>query len=153
MDSGLGYSYACVAMCGIVGERLVKDALRASVFVEKDGQVQRPNELAFDQFERIEVNGIVLFLKGAKLLGSEACKTAVQLGKLRTAYVHAPGIQPKRDALKAIQLLHTPVEDTVSMFRNFEIKDGVFVRKPAAQKWNDASSYRRPSWSKGCGAR
>lgn len=30
-----GRFYACVAMCGIVGERLVKDALRASVLVKK----------------------------------------------------------------------------------------------------------------------
>ena len=33
-----GYFYSCVAMCGIVGERLVKDMLRNSVLIEKDGK-------------------------------------------------------------------------------------------------------------------
>lgn len=33
-----GYFYSCVAMCGIVGERLIKDLLRSSVLIEKDGK-------------------------------------------------------------------------------------------------------------------
>src|SRR5215470_15344721 len=37
-----GYFYSCVAMCGIVGVRLMKDVLRASVLVQKDGSPQPP---------------------------------------------------------------------------------------------------------------
>ncbi len=129
-----GHFYSCVAMCGIVGERLIKDVLRASVIIEKDGQLQRPQEKAFDQFERVDVNGIVRFLKESELLCSEAAKAADDLGQLRNSYAHARGKKPKDDAIKAIKFLHTLVEDTVSVFKQFEIKDGAFVKKDDPQK-------------------
>ena len=124
-----GHFYSCVAMCGIVGERLIKDVLRASVRIEKDGQVNRPQDKAFDQFERVDVNSIVKFLKESRLLCGEAAKAADDLGQLRNSYAHARGKAPEADAIKAIKYLHTLVEDTVSVFKNFEIKDGVFVKK------------------------
>ena len=34
-----GQFYSCVAMCGIVGERLVKDALRTAVLIERDNRL------------------------------------------------------------------------------------------------------------------
>jgi hypothetical protein len=124
-----GYFYSCVAMCGIVAERLVKDVLRTSVLVQKNGTPQPPPDVAFNQLERVEVNGIIRFLKEAGLLNAEAVKAAESLGQLRNQYAHARGQSPQPDALKAIKLLHTLVEDTVSVFKEFEIKDGIFVRK------------------------
>ena len=128
-----GYFYSCVAMCGIVGERLVKDVLRVSLLIQKEGTTAAPSEKAFDQFERVEVNGIVSFLRESEILSKEAAKAARDLGELRNAYAHARGKDPKSDALKAIQLLHTLVEDTVSVFKEFEIKDGAFVRKAVGE--------------------
>jgi len=37
--------------------------------------------------------------------------------------------EPQADALAAIKYLHQVVEDTVSIFKDHEIKDGNFVRK------------------------
>jgi hypothetical protein len=125
----LGYFYSCVAMCGVVGERLVKDLFRSSILVEKNGQVRRPDEVAFNQFEHIEVSGIVRFLGNAELLSNEAIKAAVKLGELRNRYAHARGQDPQKDALDAIRLLHALVEDTVSVFKDFEIRNGAFMRK------------------------
>ena len=125
----LGYFYSCVAMCGIVGERLVKDLLRASVCVQKNGSVQIPPETAFDQFERVEVSGIARFLKEADLLTDKASKAAEKLGQIRNQYAHARGKKPQQDALKSIKLLHTLVENTVSVFTEFDIIDGAFVRR------------------------
>src|SRR5262249_20041484 len=48
-----GYFYSSVAMCGIVGKRLAKDALRACVLVQKGISTHVPSEKAFDQFERV----------------------------------------------------------------------------------------------------
>lgn len=127
-----GHFYSCVAMCGIVGERLIKDVLRASVRIERDGQVSRPQDKAFDQFERVDVSSIVRFLKESQLLSGEAAKAADDLGQLRNSYAHARGKEPESDAIKAIKYLHTLVEDTVSVFKNFEIKDGAFVKKRKA---------------------
>jgi len=125
-----GHFYSCVAMCGIVGERLIKDAFRASVLVQQSNSPQPPSDAAFDQLERIEVNGIVRFLKEAELLSAEAAKAAESLGQLRNQYAHARGKAPQPDALKAIKLLHILVEDTVSVFK-FEItEDGTFIHGP-----------------------
>ncbi len=125
----LGHFYSCVAMCGIVGERLVKDLLRASVCVQKSGSLQIPPETAFDQFERVEVSGIARFLREADLLTDKASKDAEKLGQIRNQYAHARGKKPQQDALKSINLLHTLVEDTVSVFTEFDFIDGAFVRK------------------------
>jgi hypothetical protein len=129
-----GHFYSCVAMCGIVAERLVKDVFRAAVLVERAGKAARPSDAAFDQFEHVEVSGIVRFLKEAELLSPEAAKAAESLSKLRNQYAHARGKKPDADALEAIKLLHSLVEGTVSAFKDFEIKDGAFVRKASAPK-------------------
>jgi hypothetical protein len=129
-----GHFYSCVAMCGIVGERLIKDMLRASVLIEKEGRVQRPKDTVFDQLERVDVNGIVRFLKEAELLSDEAATAADSLGQLRNRYTHARGKKPEVDAIKAIKLLHALVEATVSVFKDFEIKDGALVKKADTPK-------------------
>ena len=51
----------------------------------------------------------------------------MKLGELRNKYAHARGQASKRDAVKAITLLQTLVDDTVSVFKDFEIKDGALV--------------------------
>jgi hypothetical protein len=135
-----GQFYSCVAMCGIVGERLIKDALRAAVLIEQGGQVCRPSERAFDQLERVEVGGILRFLKETGHLSPEASKAADQLSQLRNGYAHARGKNPGQDAIEAIEHLHALVEGTVSMFKDFEIKNGAFVRKrPAPNLAGDGS--------------
>jgi hypothetical protein len=132
----IGHFYSCVAMCGIVSERLVKDVFRVSIVVQKNDSQQIPPDAAFDQFERVEVIGIIRFLKEADLLSNEAATAAEELGKIRNRYAHARGKNPQQDAFKSIKLLHTLVEDTVSVFKEFDIKDGTFVRKasPSATK-------------------
>lgn len=129
-----GYFYSCVAMCGIVGERLIKDVARASILVERDGHAHRPKESAFDQLERVEINGIVRFLQEADLLSGDAANAAKKLGELRNGYAHARGKDAEKDAAEAITLLHALVEGTVSVFKDFEIRDGALVRKGTAPK-------------------
>jgi len=124
-----GHFYPCVAMCGIVGERLVKDALRVVILIQSEGSVRAPSDKAFAQLERVEVYGIVNFLKETNILSGDAAKAALKLGELRNDYAHARGKAPQSDALRAIKLLHTVVEGTVSAFKDFEIRDGVFVPK------------------------
>ena len=126
-----GNYYSCVAMCGIVGERLVKDVLRAALRIERDGIVHIPSDKALDQLERVETGGVVRFLREADLLSTEAAKAANDLGELRNQYAHARGKKPDLDALKAIKLLQSLVDGTVSMFKDFTINDGIFVPKAA----------------------
>jgi hypothetical protein len=126
-----GHFYSCVAMCGIVGERLVKDVFRTSVLIRKSGSTEEPTEAALDQLERVETIGIVEFLKKTELLLADAADAAKNLGKLRNDYAHSRGKKPEADAAEAIKMLHVLVEGTVSVFKDFEIKDGKLVRKTA----------------------
>lgn len=124
-----GHFYSCVAMCGIVGERLIKDMFRASVFIQIGGNAARPTGAAFDQLERVEVGGIIRFLREAELLSVEAAKAAENLGKLRNQYAHARGKDQNADAISAIRVLHTLIEGTVSVFKDFEMTDRGLVQK------------------------
>jgi hypothetical protein len=127
-----GYFYSCVAMSGIVVERIVKDLLRATVVVQENSTAKIPPSTAFDQFERVEIRGIIGFLKEAELLTTDAARAAVKMGELRNKYAHARGRDAKADAVAALKLVQTVVEDTVSIFKEFEIKDGTLVRKGSA---------------------
>ncbi len=124
-----GYFYSCVAMCGIVGERLIKDLLRASVLIHKAGIATRPSDEASNQLERVDISSISRFLNKAQLLDDAAHKAARDLGELRNDYAHARGKDPHKDAKKAIDLLHTLVEGTVSVFKDFEPTDKGFAPK------------------------
>jgi hypothetical protein len=123
----MGYFYSCVAMCGIVGEKLVKDLLRGSTLVTKDGATTRPTEEAFDQLERVDMSALVRFLNRASLLSDDARRAAEALVGLRNQYAHARGKSPRGDALAAIDKLHVLLEETVSVLKDYEIVDGRFV--------------------------
>jgi hypothetical protein len=129
-----GRFYACVAMCGIVGERLIKDLMRASVLVQTSSGPQTPPTVAFDQLERIQISGVIRFLNEANLLSEEAKNAAIGLTEMRNKYAHARGMSPQSDSLKAIEQLHLMVENTVSMFKDYEIRGGTFAIKAKSPK-------------------
>ncbi len=110
-----GYFYSCVAMCGIVGERYSKDLLRASVLTKNEGAVSTPSEDAFKYLERVEISGIIGFLKETGTLADNAAKAAKDLCELRNSYAHARGKEFGRDARKAIELLHTLIDRTAPL--------------------------------------
>jgi hypothetical protein len=57
-----GHFYSCVAMSGIVAERLVKDLLRQTIMVSKgEGPPMKPTDTAFDQLERVDMSSLVRF--------------------------------------------------------------------------------------------
>ena len=75
------------------------------------------------------MNGIVRFLGKAELLNVDAAKAALKLGEMRNQYAHARGQNPEDDAIKAIKLLHVLIEDTVSVFKEFELEAGALTPK------------------------
>ncbi len=123
----IGYFYSCVAMCGIVSERLIKDLLRHSVLVTGGGQTRQPTDEAFDQLERVDSSAIVRFVNKTGLLSDRARRAADNLIQLRNKYAHARGTSPQADALDAIKQLHDVVEGTVSLLRDYEISGGRFI--------------------------
>ncbi len=129
-----GYFYSCVAMCGIAGERIIKDELRASVLIKRNDQPQIPDYSAFDKLEQCNVSNILYFLNKAGVLSDDVKDTAQKLGGLRNKYAHACGEKPEEDAFKAIENLYKIIEGTVSISKNFEENDGMLFKKDKAPK-------------------
>ena len=73
--------------------------------------------------------GIINFLKEAELLSEKAAKAAKDLVEIRNKYVHARGKNHEKDASDAIKYLHVIVEDTVSIFKDFDLQHGVMMFK------------------------
>ena len=108
-----GYWYACVAMCGIASERIIKDLFRSTVKIESSGKTTPPLPEAFDQLERVDVSSLTRFLRQCGVLSERGFRASDDLAVLRNAYAHARGKSPKSDALRATKLLHVLVEETV----------------------------------------
>ena len=123
--------YACVAMCGIVGERILKDVLRAALRIVVGAAVQVPSAAALDRLEYVEVSAIARFLSRVGLITDDGEKAAERLQQLRNAYAHARGKDPQGDALQAIKKLHELIEGSVSVFKTYDIRDGKLVPKAA----------------------
>ena len=120
-----GYFYSCVAMSGIVAERLVKDLLRQTIMVSKvDGKPERPNDRAFDQLERVDMSSLVKFCKEIGLIDPTTSSAVTELYELRNKYAHGRGKDAIKDSLKAIGMVHQLVETTVSIKSDFEFIDG-----------------------------
>lgn len=124
-----GYFYACVAMCGIVAERIIKNIMRNNVYTVDGNAAYKPSDKAFDQLERVDIRSITNFLAEAKLISADAKAAAINLGDLRNQYAHARGQNPEKDALKAITSLQKIVDETVSILKTHTISEGKLMPK------------------------
>jgi hypothetical protein len=71
-------------------------------------------------------------LKTMRILSEKASAASADLKKIRDRHAHArAGHTSQEEAKTAIGLLHVLVEDTVSIFKEFDFVNGSFVRKTA----------------------
>lgn len=138
-----GFFYACVAMCGIVSERIIKDGLRAAIHVQTRTGTVRPSETAFDQLEHVDIASLTRFISACGIISDDTQRAADKLVQIRNKYAHARGKNPQSDALKAIEHLHAIVDGTVSVFKDFTICEGRLVLKDAARGF-DQSAHAEP---------
>lgn len=125
-----GHFYSCVAMSGIVAERLVKDLLRQTIMVSKDeGDPVKPTDTALDQLERVDMSSLVRFCKETGLIDPETSSAVTALYELRNKYAHGRGKGAAKDSLIAIGLVHQLVEATVSIKSDFEFIDGRLLQR------------------------
>lgn len=54
------------------------------------------------------------------------CKS---MADLRNEYAHGEGLDPKEDALKALQWMHSFIDNETNLMRNYVIVDGILKRK------------------------
>jgi len=124
-----GKFYSCVAMCGITAERIAKELLRTSLLMRKKYQWAFPSDEQAAILDRIEMNDVRELLIKSEVIDENLRKPFQALSELRNKYAHATGKKPKEDAKLAIIYLHQIIEGTVSVFKNYEIKEGKLVLK------------------------
>jgi hypothetical protein len=99
------------------------------VHIQTGTSIARPSEKAFDQLEHVDIASLTRFIGTCGIISEDAQRAAERLAQLRNKYAHARGTDPQSDALKAIQHLHVVVDGTVSVFKDFDIREGILVPK------------------------
>jgi hypothetical protein len=112
-----GHFYACVAMCGISFERFQRDKA-------KPYGATRKNKIW--QVRRV--------LKKNSVLSPGTLTLCESMADLRNEYAHGDGLNPKEDALKALQWMHSFIDNETNLMRDYVIVDGVLSRKHTAGK-------------------
>jgi hypothetical protein len=125
-----GYFYPCVAMCGIVAERIIKDIFLRSVFIASDNKIAPPNEATIKDLESFGAKEICKLLIDSNVIDKKLHGAFDKLGELRNKYAHATGKEPETDARTALDYLHSIIEGTVSLFKDYDIQNGKLVQKP-----------------------
>ena len=112
-----GYFYACVAMCGISFERFQRDKAEphCATWEHKMPQVRK-------------------ILQENKVLSPETLVLCKSMADLRNEYAHGDGLKPKEDALKALQWMHSFIDNETNLMRDYVIVDGVLNRKHTTGK-------------------
>ncbi len=110
-----GHFYACVAMCGISFERFQRDKAKP-----------------YGATRRHKMPRVRKILQENKVLKVETLALCKKMAKLRNDYAHGHGLEPKEDALKALQWMHSFIDNETNLMRDYVIVDGVLSRKRTA---------------------
>lgn len=109
-----GHFYACVAMCGISFERFQRD---------KAAPYGAAREHKMWQIRRM--------LEGNKALSPGTLCLCKKMADLRNDYAHGHGLNPKEDALKSLEWMHSFIDKETNLMRDYVIVDGILNRKRA----------------------
>ena len=108
-----GHFYACVAMCGISFERFQRDK------AEPHGATQK------DKMSRVRS-----ILKKNRVLSPKTLSLCKSMAELRNKYAHGHGLNPKEDALKSLEWMHSFIDNETNLMRDYVIVDGMLSRRP-----------------------
>jgi hypothetical protein len=106
-----GHFYACVAMCGISLERFQRDkaAPYGATWEHKMWQVRS-------------------ILQENKVLSPGTLCLCKKMAGLRNDYAHGHGRNPKEDALKSLEWMHSFIDNETNLMRDYVIVDGILSR-------------------------
>lgn len=107
-----GHFYACVAMCGISFERFQRDKAAPHGAIQKD--------------KMSRVRGI---LKKNRVLSLKTLSLCKSMAELRNKYAHGDGLNPKEDALKSLEWMHSFIDNETNLMRDYVIVNGILSRR------------------------
>lgn len=111
-----GHFYACVAMCGISFERF-----------------QREKAAPYGATQKGKMSKVRSILKGNGVLSLKTLSLCKDMAELRNKYAHGHGLNPKEDALKSLEWMHSFIDNETNLMRNYVVVDGVLSRKRAGR--------------------
>lgn len=109
-----GHFYACVAMCGISFERFQRDKAAPHGAMQKD-----------------KMSRVRSILKKNMALSQKTLFLCKSMAELRNKYAHGHGLNPKEDALKSIEWMHSFIDNETNLMRDYVIVNGILSRKRA----------------------
>ena len=112
-----GHFYACVAMCGISFERFQRDKAKPHGATHKHKMLQ-----------------VRKILQENSILSPKTLVLCQKMADLRNKYAHGHGPNPKEDALKALQWMHSFIDNETNLMRDYVIVNGVLIRKHTTKK-------------------
>ena len=110
-----GHFYACVAMCGISFERFQRDKAKP-----------------YGATRKHKIWQVRSMLQKNSVLSPGTLILCENMADLRNDYAHGHGLKPKEDALKALQWMHSFIDNETNLMRDYVIVDGVLSRKRTA---------------------
>jgi len=109
-----GHFYACVAMCGISFERFQRDKAKPHGATQKD-----------------KMDKIRSILEKNSVLSPKTLELCESMAKFRNKYAHGDGLNPKEDALKSLEWMHSFIDNETNLMRDYVIVSGILNRKHA----------------------
>lgn len=109
-----GHFYACVAMCGISFERF-----------------QRDKAAPYGATRKHKMWQVRSILQENKVLSPGTLCLCRKMANLRNDYAHGHGLNPKEDALKSLEWMHSFIDNETNLMRDYVIVDGILSRRPS----------------------
>jgi hypothetical protein len=109
-----GHFYACVAMCGISFERFQRDKAKPYG--------------ATREYRMWQVRCMLQENQALLPATFPLCKS---MADLRNEYAHGHGLNPREDALKSLEWMHSFIDNETNLMRDYVIVDGILSRKCA----------------------
>ena len=124
-----GKFYSCIAMCGVTSEKIAKELFRDCLQYKIDNKIYSLSDDQSKTLSRVDMETTRRLLIKFKIVDESIGKSLKELEELRNNYVHGSGGNLYNDAAKAIQYLHSIIEGTISVFKKYEIQNGILVPK------------------------
>jgi hypothetical protein len=122
----LGNYFSTIALCGMTAERLCYDFID---FVDiRIGEKLLDSEQK-QVLYKMPFNGLVEFFWKIGSFNDTTKNLMYQISDIRNRYVHPTKTKPPEDAIKILNLLCVVLEEKLSLFQFYDIRDGKFVLK------------------------
>jgi hypothetical protein len=123
----VGHYYSTIALSGMAAERICYDYIEFSE-IQINGKTL--GDKAKQELINLPLRDLINFLHEFGIIDNESKNVLHQIGDIRNRHVHPKmSSDPKKDAIEVLNKLCSVTENLLSMFRFYDLVDGIFVRR------------------------